>query len=239
MLLNMAEVGCQADMQVKRVFFSLFLPNKGIYVAVGGSWANSHFDARFSNNQASIKGNDVFCSNGSYIYSLSSSCNSGAIACDATCSLATITNILSLASAPIVLTNVLQSASLTITLATSLSVDLTVSIAFISSSQSYSTQPAAPSSETPLVFTPSSVKIASGSTTASFTVSLMANATTAGFSLQGSIQLLPPVPELLVLLDSSSGSVPLTASIASPPTSSSSSSTSSGSTLSSWLFFLF
>jgi len=157
----------------------------GVYLA--GTWTNSYYQPSFSANSAQNDTADIYCIFGNLV-SLVSACNTTTISCSG-CRYATITNTLSLSPSTIAFDAVGQSQTVTLTLAESLPTALTVPFSFSSSS----------GSSGPLYFNPAgAVVIPSGSTSVSVTIGI--NSTNSAVNLQGTFQLTPPTPELMVLL---------------------------------------
>jgi len=169
----------------------------GVYVGSSSSWAHSFYDASFSSNAASTAGSDIFC-NAGYLFSLSKSCNSSTVACVPGCLFGLIDTFVSLSTTSMTFNNTFSTQSVTITLSAALPVALNVGFSLTLNTPSYADQ---------VIINPAgSVSFPAGTT--SVTVSVALNSTLSHVSqwltLQGSIQLLPPTPELLVFLGTDS-----------------------------------
>ena len=165
----------------------------GVYVGTGASWANSYYAVSFSTNTASMGGSSIFC-NAGYIYSLLYlPCNGSNIEC-VSCQLGVIENSVYMYTSSLTFTSI-STQYVTLYLASPLPVTLSVPYSLTWSIPVYADS---------VIITPSgSIDFPAGST--QVTVSVAINPGLAQSSvplnLQGTLQLLPPTPELLVLLE--------------------------------------
>ena len=163
----------------------------------GTSWANSFYDPSFSSNSASDGGSDIFC-NAGYLFSLSKSCNSSTVACVPGCQFGLIDIFLSLSATSLTFNNTFSGQSVTASLSSALPVALNVGYSLTLSTPSFANQ---------VVINPAgSISFPAGTTSVTVTVALNSSLaqTTQWVTLQGTVQLLPPTPELLVFLGTDS-----------------------------------